>query len=735
MRFIPYTGLRKRLRKMVDSTLRSRFGATSAANPSTTVTTTIPTSPPRSSTSNASPIASPSNARSGPHSPTAVQHAGPPPEFDAAMAASFHASKGTELLQFARHKVEERSVHTSLLKSECGNFNILLMRLPYARLLTIAEDLGLRKRDLEGTVRTFRAADVHMFTTSPTSDALFSQSEQILLLEFCLNGIKPDANFDDVVGNESILQWCKRQKYLDDVFPLHHRPSAAAILAELSWSTPLYDVGGISKLQQYFGDQVAIYFAFLTFYTKALVTYGGAGLLVAVCSRIFKSQGPLMLFVYSIFATLWGAAFISLWKRRNIEIVYMWNSLILGDSADEALMSMSKKEDLRPKFVGVEVNHRITGEKIAIFPKRKKLLRYIVSLIVVLISLFFSSRLMLAALDFEDIMHNWIIEKADLYKWSRPFIMKKIVLKNFPTVVYLACLNMLDMIYSIIARKLTLGENHKYHSDFENSLVGKLVLFQFLNMNMAYLHVAFVRKDYMRLVSSIRSVLLAELVVGTVKKTIVPIFMARRKRKAKLAEIHRKKKEANPDLEDSEIEVSLADMDPISMQLDMDSYDGVFDDYLELVRQFSQISLFAAAFPLGALLAAVNNFIEIHTDTYKLVNMTRRASPRRSVNIGAWIRAFEFLSIISIMTNLGIITVTANFAYKVVGHGSSKADEYFWMIVIEHVLVVSRFAFSTLFEGIPSWVRDQRAKERFLMSKKVTSSSHTNGRVDEITPM
>lgn len=236
---------------------------------------------------------------------------------------------------------------------------------------------------------------------------------------------------------------------------------------------------------------------------------------------------------------------------------------------------------------------------------------------------------------------------------------------------------------------------------------------------MAYLYVAFVRRDYFRLASSIRSILFTELVIGNVKEVALPIFLAKRKKSQQLAAAVEKMKADNPDLDESECVVDPNSLeDPITAQMKLDKYEGVFGDYFELVRQFSQITLFAAAFPLGAVLALLNNFIEIYSDTYKMVYMTRRAAPRRALDIGAWIRAFEFISIMSVMTNLGIITVTANYADAVVGRGVTKTEEYFWMIVIEHLLLTARFAFMTLFEGIPSWVRDQRAKERFLASKR-----------------
>lgn len=654
-------------------------------------------------------------------STTLSNHAPLVPPSPATMAAAFQTSKGVELLNFAKRKIEQHGILTKLVVPDNMEHNVLLMNLPFEPMLATAEELGLRKRDLEGNISTFRASDVSRYTNSTDVSSLFTQSEQILCLDYRLVRIKPDSNFDGVVGNESILEWCKRQHYVDDVFPLHDREASESIMNELSFSKPLFDVGGISKVQDYFGDKVALYFSFLVLYTKMLITYAVAGASVTVLTFLFPSRSPILLFLYSIFATLWGAMLTSLWKRKNIEIVYMWASLIMGDSSDESLMSMTKKEDLRRQFFGFEVSHRITGENIVVFPKRQKMLRMGISLVVVLASLFCSCRVMLAALDFEDIMNTWLEEKAHLYKWSSPFIMKSIILKNLPLVVYLACLNILDTVYNLIARKLTDNENQKYNSDHENSLVLKLVLFQFLNMNMAYLYIAFVRQDYERLATSIRTVLVIELVTGNIKETLIPMFFARRRRQAKMKEALKKKKEENPDLDDSECFVKPTDLDPISTQLEMEPDNGVFDDYFELVRQFSQITIFAAAFPLGAVLALINNFIEVYTDSYKLIYMTRRSSPHRALNIGAWVRAFEFISIISIMTNLGIITVTANYADAVVGKAASKTEEYFWMIAIEHVLLLVRFGLMTLYEGVPSWVRDQRAKERYLASKRSRS--------------
>ena len=48
------------------------------------------------------------------------------------------------------------------------------------------------------------------------------------------------------------------------------------------------------------------------------------------------------------------------------------------------------------------------------------------------------------------------------------------------------------------------------------------------------------------------------------------------------------------------------------------SYDSPFNDYNELLLQFGFVYLFAAAFPLGALLATINNIIEIRLYCYSI---------------------------------------------------------------------------------------------------------------------
>lgn len=78
----------------------------------------------------------------------------------------------------------------------------------------------------------------------------------------------------------------------------------------------------------------------------------------------------------------------------------------------------------------------------------------------------------------------------------------------------------------------------------------------------------------------------------------------------------------------------------------------LFDDYLEMIMTFGYITLFAAAFPLGATLTCVFIYIEVRSDIFKLEKCARRPISKKTHDIGTWMFALNTLTYISIFTNI-----------------------------------------------------------------------------------
>jgi hypothetical protein len=62
-------------------------------------------------------------------------------------------------------------------------------------------------------------------------------------------------------------------------------------------------------------------------------------------------------------------------------------------------------------------------------------------------------------------------------------------------------------------------------------------------------------------------------------------------------------------------------MKPEEEEAALQQFEGVFSEYQEMVVQFGYVTLFAAAFPLTAALALINNMVEIRTDAFKLLQV------------------------------------------------------------------------------------------------------------------
>ena len=82
------------------------------------------------------------------------------------------------------------------------------------------------------------------------------------------------------------------------------------------------------------------------------------------------------------------------------------------------------------------------------------------------------------------------------------------------------------------------------------------------------------------------------------------------------------------------------------------TYEGLFDEYLEMIIQFGFITIFVAAFPLAPFLALINNWIEIRLDAHKIVHETRRTVPERAKNIGIWSSILNFVIHLAVISNV-----------------------------------------------------------------------------------
>uniref|UniRef100_H2YH03 Anoctamin n=1 Tax=Ciona savignyi TaxID=51511 RepID=H2YH03_CIOSA len=209
-------------------------------------------------------------------------------------------------------------------------------------LLHGAEAIGLKKEYKDGSIREFCFTDRYNFTNQEDDDFLLeSEKHQIIKVE--LDSLRAlDEKY--VPGHQSIKLYpgksiCKScnitnfrrlasNELITDFFPLHDRPA----LHKLRWAWyKTIDLNlrqPLDRVRAYFGDTIGIYFAFLNFYTIALVPlvmlglmHWGLGLRTDIGGKVDDN------WVLSVIHVLWSAAFLEMWKRKSTEYSYKWGTL------------------------------------------------------------------------------------------------------------------------------------------------------------------------------------------------------------------------------------------------------------------------------------------------------------------------------------------------------------------------------------------------------------------------
>ncbi|KAL4067152.1 calcium-activated chloride channel-domain-containing protein [Scleroderma yunnanense] len=95
-------------------------------------------------------------------------------------------------------------------------------------------------------------------------------------------------------------------------------------------------------------------------------------------------------------------------------------------------------------------------------------------------------------------------------------------------------------------------------------------------------------------------------------------------------------------------------LETVRSEVTRSEYD-VFGDYGEMVTQFGYIALWSTIWPLAPVMALLNNYIEARSDAFKIATVTRRPIPIRTDTIGPWLESLSFLTWLSALTNSALV--------------------------------------------------------------------------------
>nr|XP_021153415.1 anoctamin-9 isoform X2 [Columba livia] len=492
-----------------------------------------------------------------------------------------------------------------------------------------------------------------------------------------------------------------KKNVFEATFPLHEKEEVREFLKE-KWARwrDIFCQQPLEKIRCYFGEKVALYFAWLGWYTYLLGIAAVAGLVVFVAGiTVFSSSQvskeiceandtvmcplcdqkcPFWLLsdtctyakvthmidnegtvLFAMFMAIWATVFLELWKRQRATVVTDWDLYRWDEDEEELAMELINNLQHEPR----RYQHS-----------------YFRSTVVLLLAL-----LMIVVLI--GIAHALVIYRVvavALFTQSSVELLREQA--NTAAVVTGAVLHYLTIvIMTKVNRRMALYlcdlEKPRTFSQRENNFTVKIFTFQFFTNFSSLIYIAFFLGringhpgNYVRVAGRWRLeechpsgcitdlfiqmaiIMLLKQSISNVMEFLVP-WIRHKLRKRR----QRPKKRRRMLGEEDEPEDPCKRQWRRNYDLNEVNIFSLFDEFLEMVIQYSFTTIFVAAFPLAPLLAFCNNLFEIRLDAIKMMRLCRRMVPRKANDIGIWLQVLEAIGILAVIGNGLVIAITSDF--------------------------------------------------------------------------
>ncbi|KAK4879968.1 hypothetical protein RN001_008114 [Aquatica leii] len=560
------------------------------------------------------------------------------------------------------------------------------------KFLEAAEEMEIIKCDKSGQQREFTVSNLEDFLPDGMHvDDLLTTAEKQKIIQHELENIRALPEDKHILGypnytlyeGQSIIYLCIIQKLIKTIYPLHDNEELKKFGKK--WYLTLFGAQPIEQIRLYFGEAIALYFSFLSFYTTALIIPTVLGFL-----QLFVSKENVPFFC--IFNVVWVTVFLEVWRRRSNELAYKWGTI-----------GMTSLDEPRGNFRGHMGIDAVSGKLRPQYPRWKTNAKmYLLSLPLVVLCMAAAFVFMLLQFYCEDYLRAL----------GTPLAQQ---LLSVPTTVYAIVVYIINIYYRKLATYLTEWENHRTQSQYDRHRVVKLVLFEFVNNFTSLFYIAFVKQDLDVLKNQLATMLIIQQAINNVTESIIPLVLkVLTLRSIKLNTVdstkHSEKIVYNDKVLTHIPELSIDDsrIQDAEKEYKLEVYETTFDDYLEIYVQFGYVMLFSSVYPLAALWAIINNILEIRSDAFKLCLVYQRPFSRKVKDIGAWQKAFEVIGALSIITNCGLLCLNPQF------RKSYYLEEVEWILMfvaLEHFLLGLRYLIHIMIPEKPEWVRIALAKK------------------------
>lgn len=549
--------------------------------------------------------------------------------------------------------------------------------------------------------------------------------------------------------------FCPRPNYGQDHQPRSEPPSLLYRLIKGSFYLPL------DSIEQYFGEKVAFYFAWLQHLSFHLVWLAVAGLVMfAMQVRRGSLDHPFRPF-FSSLVMLWTFMVLINWKKRANFLAHRWGTL-----------DYKEQETTRPEFQGDYVKDEITGEWIVTYPKGKRWLKSSISLILTLFFTVGALFLILWVHANRDLaLANYLEHKSNStnVKFSlnftfmaitteREFTKTELSRENFadPTFWFIligmpAILGLCQPLLNLVLMKLSVAlnefENYRTVSEYRSFLIIKVIAFRFVCY---FAHLYYYAFSSFGDESAVANGLL-RVATGVVMYTTFahwwqvflqiefPILIRKIRmyyRRKRLCEDLSAIEEEEENIEyearrgaDENLKERKTRLINKRLLLDQ-AQDGIwlevmlpehnsFAEYIQAVVLFTYVACFTAVLPITPLIVLFNYLVSLRLEAFKLCKGRRRPLAEKTGGIGVWEHLLHIVAVISVLTNCWLMGFT-NSLFIGLGNNKHIGEVGLFAIIVgwEHFMLLIKYVLETSISRLPQSVREALRREQHELEKE-----------------
>ncbi|KAM5137927.1 anoctamin-1 isoform 5-T5 [Mantella aurantiaca] len=556
----------------------------------------------------------------------------------------------------------------------------------------------------------------HMFDMSDKDSFFDSKTRSSIVYEILKRTTCTKAKYS--MGITSLLA----NGVYSAAYPLHDgdyengcEPNDRKLLCD-EWASygVFYKYQPIDLVRKYFGEKIALYFAWLGVYTQMLIPASIVGIIVflygcatvdqdipsiemcdqrnnitmcplcdktcnywkisSACATARASHlfdNPATVF-FSVFMALWAATFMEHWKRRQMRLNYRWDLTGFEEEQDHPRAEYEAK--VLQKSLKKEYRRKETEKEKLTWKDRTP--AYVTNFvgIIFMIGLTF-------AIVFGVIVYR-VSTAAALAMSSNPSARAnvRVTVTATAVIINLVVILVLDEVYGCIARWLTQIEVPKTDKTFEERLIFKAFLLKFVNAYTPIFYVAFFKGrfigrpgDYVYIFGSFRMeecapggclmelcIQLSIIMLGKqlIQNNLFEIGIPKMKKLIRYLKSRRQKY--------MDHEEHIKRKQRYELDYNLEPFAGLTPEYMEMIIQFGFVTLFVASFPLAPLFALLNNIIEIRLDAKKFVTELRRPVAVRGKDIGIWYNILRGVGKLAVIINAFVISFTSDFIPRLV---------------------------------------------------------------------